>query len=257
MKTLLAALIMSAMGISVAYAVQTNCPENFAGGSAPEYTNKKVALKTRPLCMAEYAVGHSGVTRTPLYAAEHLTKDRLDAGRGLPRTNDFRPDDRLPASERSELLDFARSGYDRGHMVPAADCGTGKSDTFFMSNMIPQNPDNNRNLHNGLELAVRNEVKRIGELFVITGPIFQGDTIQALKGRVLIPTGIYKCLYYPRNNQAGCYVERNAPGMQYNVASVSDVEKAIGINLFPAVQQAVKDRAIQLPAPVQYNKGSR
>lgn len=256
MKKLVAALIISALSITAAYAGQTNCPENFAGGSAPEYTNQKVAAKTRELCNFGYAVGHSGISRGPLWSAEHMTRERLQSGRGLPRANNFRPDTRLPANERAELRDYARSGYDRGHMFCAADSASPgeQSESFLLSNMVPQNQDNNRNLHEGIESAVRKEGKRAGELFVITGPIFQGSNLQALKGRVIIPSGIFKCLYYPRKNQAGCYVEQNAPGMQYNVASVSEVEKVIGISLFPGVASAVKDRAIQLPEPTPDRK---
>jgi endonuclease G len=251
LKNLFAFLLVFIVNCSIAQGGQTSCPENFPGGSAPEYTNPKVAAKTRLLCNEGYAVGHSGVTRTPLWSAEYLTRQRLEAGRGLPRVNAFRPDDRLPASERSELRDFERSGYDRGHMTPSGDAysASSQSATFELSNMVPQDSENNRHLHNGIESAIRKETKRVGDLYVITGPIFEGTSLQALRGRVLIPTGLYKCLYYPRNNQAGCYVERNAPGMDYSVASVREVEKMTGISLFPAVQQAVKDRAIQLPAP--------
>jgi endonuclease G len=254
---LLTALVITALSTLPAYAGQTDCPDYFLGGSSPEYTNQKVAAKTRQLCNDGFAVGHSGVTRTPLWAAERLTRDGLDAGKGLPRTNDFRADDRLPASERSELRDYSRSGFDRGHQVPAADIGKGKSTTFLMSNMVPQNADNNRNLHEGIESSVRKEVRKAGELFVITGPIFDGENLLALRGRVLVPSGLFKCLYYVRLDKAGCYVERNGPGMEYNVASVSQVENAIGINLFPVMAQAVKDRAIQLPEPKPYSKRRR
>jgi endonuclease G, mitochondrial len=259
MKLLTILSLFFALSTSLAFAGQTACPQFFVNGQSPEYLNNKVSAKTRELCNSGYAVGHSGQTRTPLWAAERITRERLEAGRGLPRANDFRPDDRLPASERAELRDYARSGYDRGHQVPAADSASAAEQTqsFLLSNMIPQNANNNRNLHEGIESAVRKEAKKTGELYVITGPLYQGDNLQSLKGRVLVPSGIFKCIFYPRANKAGCYVENNAEGFSYNVASVSEVEKAAGINLFPALPPDVKDRAAQLPVPTPHSQGRR
>lgn len=254
MKIIFGMALVITLNATFAFAGQTSCPQFFVGGSAPEYLNQ-----TRELCNTGYAVGHSGITRTPLWAAEHLTSDRLEAGRGLPRANNFRPDDRLPASERSELRDYSRSGYDRGHMVSAADSASPEeqSESFLLSNMIPQNPNNNRFLHEGIESVTRKEAKKAGELFVITGPIYEGADIKALKGRVLVPTGVFKCLYYPRKQQGSCYVENNAPGMDYNVASIAQVEQRTGVSLFPTVPQSVKNIAVSLPAPTPYNKGRR
>lgn len=242
--TLLALIAMA----SAAFA-QTSCQEQFAGGNAPEITNPKMSVKYRELCNTAYAVGHSGVTRTPLWAAEHLTRDRLLDAKGLKRSNNFRTDTRLPYNERAELSDYARSGYDRGHMAPSADFGDPESqdESFLLSNMIPQAPENNRGIHEGIESAVRKEVKKRGELYVITGPLFQGTRLESLKGKVIIPTGIYKCLYDPNRQEAGCYLEQNAPGTEYSTATVAEIEKQAGINLFPALSADIKNRLMKLP----------
>jgi endonuclease G, mitochondrial len=259
MKLLTILSLSFALSISQAFAGQTSCPQFFPGGSAPEYLNQKVSAKTRQLCNDGYALGHSGVTRTSLWSAEHLTAERLAAGKGLPRAIDFRPDDRLPPSERAELRDYARSGFDRGHQTPAADSATPaeQSQTFLLSNMLPQDAQNNRNLHEGIESAIRKEAKKVGEIYIMSGPLYLGENLQALKGRVLIPSALFKCLYYPRANKAGCFVENNSPGMAYNTASVSEVEQAAGINLFPALPPDVKSRAAQLPTPTPHSKGRR
>jgi len=114
--------------------------------------------------------------------------------------------------------------------------------------MISQEPENNRGIHEGIESVVRKEVKKRGELYVITGPMFQGGQLQALKSRVIIPTGVYKCLYDPTRKEAGCYLEQNAPGADYSTVSVSEIEKLAGINLFPVLTQDVKNRVMRLPA---------
>lgn len=238
----------------------STCTDQFAGGQAPLITNPKMTAKYRQLCNQAYVVGHSGITRTPLWAAEFLTRERLLDAKGLKRSNSFRPDTRLPASERSELSDYARSGYDRGHMVPSADFGdpSSQDESFLLSNMIPQEPENNRGIHEGIESAVRKEVKKRGALYVITGPLFQGARLESLKGRVIIPTAIYKCLYDPSRNEAGCYLEQNAPGSDYSTVTVSEIEKQAGINLFPSLSAETKNRLMRLPvAKPRGRKGNR
>lgn len=246
-------LILAALlNASIAYSGQTACPQFFVGGSAPEETNPKASV--RKLCNEEYSVGHSGKTRSPLWGAERMTRESIEAGKGLPRKNNFRPDPRLPVNERSELRDFAKSGYDRGHLFASRNASTGEaqSESFYLSNVVVQDRENNQNLWEGIEFTVRTLAKSEKDIFIITGPIFAGSD-KALKGRVHIPSAMFKCLYLPLKNQGGCYAANNSPGMDYNIASISQVEQTIGINLFPAIPQAIKDSAITLPAPVPYS----
>lgn len=257
MRGILTQLALILASVSIAFASTTACPEHYFDGQVPTIINTKLAAKTRELCNQGYGVIHSGLTRTPIVGGEHLTRERLEQGRGLPRVNSFHPDYRLPAIERSELKDYARTGYDRGHLVsPSADAFSTESqdETFLLSNMIPQDPDNNRHLHEGIEAAIRKETKKRGDLFVVTGTLYSGDNLQVLKNRVIVPTGIYKCVFDPRRQEAGCYVENNAPGMDCKVASVREVEELAGINIFPALPDAVKGMAMHLPEPKTYRE---
>ncbi len=246
MKPIVIAIILTLLA-SVAFA--DSCRDQFTGGQSPILTNPKLTNKYRELCNLAYAAGHSGITRTPLWSAEHLTRDQLLDARGLKRSNNFRADTRLPYNERAELSDYARSGYDRGHMSPSADFAdqSSQDESFLLSNMIPQEPENNRGIHEKIESAVRREVKRRGELYVITGPLFQGSRLESLKGRVIIPTGIFKCLYDPIRKESGCYLEQNAPGTDYSTVTVAEIEKQAGINLFPALSSDIKNRQMRLP----------
>lgn len=250
----LVALILSA---SLAFAGPTACPQFYLDGVAPEFTNQKLAPKSRELCNEGYAVKHSGITRGPLYAAELLTREGLEAGRGLPRSEAFRPDLRLPASERSELSDFARTGMDRGHVANAADAAsaTAKDETFLLSNMVPQDRNNNRGIWSEIEGAVRKEAKRRGRLYVVTGPLFQGNQIRALKGRVLVPTGLFKAVLDPNRKEAAAYLVDNAPGEGYRVMSIADLENIAGINIFPTLPSQAKDRVMRLPVPTGNKRG--
>ena len=173
----------------------------------------------------------------------------------MERENVFHPDDRLPASERSELRDYVHSGgYDRGHMVPSASAWSleVQHETFALSNMVPQNADNNRGLHAHIEMAVRAFAKRSGELYVITGPLFSGDQIRWLNNRVAIPTQIFKLVYDPRSHRAAAYLEQNAPGSAYKVVSLPDLEALAGIKFMPG---AGVTGVLDLPTPTDHGNG--
>ena len=247
------------MAATIVDAAQTSCPEHFLGGQAPDIINQKLTTKAREVCYSEFGLMHSGVTRTPLYAAEHLTLGRLALAKTMKRHSKFFPDPNIPVSERAELRHYARSGYDRGHMAPSADMPDEKSqqECFSLANMVPQDPANNRGVWEGIESAVRKLAKTRGELYVVTGPIFQGEKLQRIGGAVMVPTLLFKAVYDPRRNEAGAYLVDNDEGAQPQKISVSQLEKLAGISIFPSVSERVKSRAMSLPDPKSYKERRR
>ncbi|MES2830576.1 MAG: DNA/RNA non-specific endonuclease [Pseudomonadota bacterium] len=231
----------------------------FADNKAPIVVRQVLQDKTRQLHFEGFAVLHSGVSRTPLWSAEHLTTQRLHAARELKRKNTYHAQPNLPAEERAELDDYTRSGYDRGHMSPAGDMPDADSqyESFSLANIIPQHPKNNQILWQGIEDATRNIVMGSGELYVVTGPLFEGEQLQRLNGRILVPTAVFKAIYHPARGQAGAYVTANAPGLVYQTLSIAELEARSGINLFPSLSEEIKRRKMQLPVPTPYNGRGR
>ncbi len=241
-----------------AFASATQCPQHFIDGSAPELANPKMAVKTRELCNTSYAVLHSGIARAPLWSAELLTRENIESGRTLKREDNFHPDDRLPMDERAELSDFSRSNYDRGHMLPNKDFGDRQTqfESFSLSNIVAQDPDNNQNLWKNLEEKVRGMAVKRGALYVITGPLFEGKDIKRLNSRVLIPSHIWKIAYDPNKREGAAWLAPNTAGRDYQAMSIADLEKRIGINLLPAVSPADKARQMrstEIPASNRSN----
>ncbi len=231
-------------------AVAAACPQHFLAGTAPALVNPKLTPKTRPICYSEFALLHSGLTRTPLWVAEHLTPQRARDARAINRLNNFHPDPNLPWDERAELSDYIRSGFDRGHMAPAGDMTTpeGMDQSFSLANMVPQNSDNNRNLWESIERAVRDYSEQ-REVYVVTGPIFQGENLQSLKGRVLVPSHIAKAVYDPQQNAGAAYLTPNQAGNEYRVISLAELQQMSGIDPFPQLPEPVKRAAMSLPVP--------
>ena len=245
--------LVSAIVISAAFAqaAETNCPEHFAGGQAPDFINQKLSTKAREVCYSELGLMHSGVTRTPLYSAEHLTREKLARAGRMKRSSKFYPDPNIPASERAELHDYARSGYDRGHIAPSADMPDRRSqqECFSLANMVPQVPENNRGPWGKIESTVRKMAKKRGELYVITGPIFRGSKLQRIGGQVMVPTQLFKAVYDPRRGEAGAYLIDNAENARARRISIAELEKIAGMDIVPSIGGQIKSRAMDLPEP--------
>lgn len=232
----------------------TECPQHFAGAQAPDLIREALAAKTTAICYGGYALLYSGVSHTPLWTAEHLTVERIADARGDQRRNTFHPDPNLPPEARAELVDYKGSGFDRGHMAPSGDMATpeDQNESFSLANMIPQNPRANQGRWAEIESATRDYAVRNGDVYVVTGPIYQpGGTFQRVGGRVIVPTHTYKALYDPKTGGAGAYIMENASTKDYEEVSIAELERRIGISVFPGLPAAAKEAAMPLPKPHQ------
>ena len=154
MRRLLLACLLALTGLAPALAAAaTACPEHYAQGQPPAITRESLKARTRELCFRAFAVMHSGLSRTPLWAAEHLVRDNVQAARELVRKDSFRAETRLPAADRAELADYARSGFDRGHLAPNGDMPDpdSQAESFSLANMVPQVHANNAGVWAGIE----------------------------------------------------------------------------------------------------------
>ena len=237
------------------------CDQIFAGGQPPVLLNAKLSERTTILCNDAFVVLASGVTRGPLWSAEHLTATGVAQARITARTGTFHDDERLPLDDRAMLSDYVRSGFDRGHMAPSGDKPNqgAQQQSFSLTNIVPQTAVLNRDVWEGIESAVRHLAESRGELYVVTGPIFQGDQVQSLKGRVLVPTTIWKAVYDPTTHGAAAYRCTNVTRPRCVIGSISALTSETGIDPFPAISWLTKHLAMTLPQPEpsRYHKRRR
>jgi endonuclease G len=255
-RALLAAGLLAAAGAH-AQLQDASCPLHYMGGRAPQITNPKLAPNTRALCFNVFGVMHSGITRTPLWSAEHLRADNVEAAQDLSREDSFHAESRLPPAQRAELADYARSGFDRGHMAPNGDMPDRSSqrDSFSLANIVPQDGENNRHTWAAIEGAVRSMAKREGDLYVITGPAFLGANVRQV-GKVLVPSHLYKVVYSPRQKAGAAWFIENQAGARPNVIPIAELERIVGINLLPALNERDKERMLRLPK-IRENAGGK
>lgn len=214
-----------------------SCPQHFAGGVPPV---TPAAPKLRELCFDQFAVLHSGNTKTPVYVAERLNRQILQAAQGLKRTDKFYADARLPRSERAELDDYRGSGWSRGHMAPAGDMGTpaAMAQSFSLANMVPQDPKQNSGPWAKIEEDTRRYVMRAqGDVFVITGPVFEPDAQRIGAGGVAVPSHLFKLVYDPTTGKSWAHWQENGLGaLAGRPIKYEDLARRTGINLLPSAE---------------------
>ena len=236
----------------VALAQPSACPQFFPGGEPPALVNPQLGQRATLLCNDAYAVLASGVTHGAIWSAERLTKASLAAARDTSRNGEFHADDRLPRADQAQLDDYRRSGYDRGHMTPSGDMpdGQAQQQSFSLANIVPQTAELNRGPWVGIESAVRRLAVRRGELYVVTGPAFQGQRVQSIgPGDVLVPSATWKAIHDPRSGGTGAYLCSNAAAPSCQVVSVAALARDTGVDPFPAVPDGAKQVAMALPPP--------
>jgi endonuclease G len=112
------------------------------------------------------------------------------------RTEDWNADLSLPpAWDLISPSSYKGSGYDRGHMIPSDDRTKNtrdNSETFQMTNILPQAPDNNRGAWVELEKYARELVRQGNELYIVAGGVGQKGAIA--RGKVTIPARTWKVI---------------------------------------------------------------
>lgn len=220
---------------------------------------EKTKLATRFLCRdGVYALNFEVSTRTAQWVVEHLRATDLDQ-RDAVRQEDFRPDPDM-GMWSPRLEDYRDSGWDRGHLAPADDYREDPvkmSQSFYLTNIVPQNAIMNRGVWGQLEKVTRALAKTRGEVWVTTGPVFYQGQIMGHVGLakdskppppltrdsqlrmarpVSIPTHLYKVIVDPKAGQAWAFIVPNAgvtaPITKYRVP-VAVVEAATGLRFFP------------------------
>ena len=228
MKFLATFLLFSSLWLPLsALALFDQCQDLFPAQQIPS-----TAQAGRNLCFDDFAIYYSPSDKKPIYTIERLNSEQLQAPHPR-RTNQFYEEARLPAHERALLADYRGSGYDRGHNVPAGDMTTerGMAQSFSLANMMPQARQNNQGIWaKRVEEATRMYIKRAqGDVYVFTGSMGHAGTIG--KGKVTIPSHLYKLVYDPAKKLAWAYWVENTDDAQMSAPiSYAELIQKTGID---------------------------
>lgn len=186
----------------------------------------------------DYTLSYNEKAEQPSWVAYELDSNEIYGP--AKRKNNFRADSSISTGSAT-LADYKGSGYDRGHLCPAADqeeSVEAMSDSFYMSNMSPQAPDFNRGIWADLEAVIRNFADTNGKIYVATGPILTDgpyDTIGANK--VAIPNYYYKVILdysEPEIKSIGFILpnEGSNKSLESFATTINEVERETGLDFF-------------------------
>lgn len=245
-------VLAAAGGNDGAQAQQTGvgaCSKLVEGFGAPRSNKDERSGEYEFICHSEFLVRHNNKSKTPDLVVERLTRDLVTGTNSRPHVN-FKPDPKLDADETATDDKYRRSLYARGHQAASADFKSDKDlmiDTFVFSNAVPQEGGGfNSSIWRQFEDRVQKLVKARGEIYVITGPVYQkpggGEVViprdqnpcgqeirlpdlarNAICGGpsggppnqtcgedgIAIPAGLFKILFDPSMNRMNAYVMPN------------------------------------------------
>lgn len=233
-------------------ASDTACPQFFQGNQAPDLIDDSLAERTTVICNEAYSLIASGVTKGPLWSAEHLTAAQIADAQNTPRKDAFHAETAIPVADRAELADYKGSGYDRGHMTPSGDepDATAQKQSFSLANMVPQNHTLNTGKWERIETTLRTMATQDGEVFVVTGPAFDGPTPDTIGAdAVVVPNYTWKAIYDPGEGGAAAWRCSNVDAPVCTVVSINTIIDETGIDPFPSLSATVKAKPISLPLP--------
>jgi len=210
-----------------------------------------IALQAQSIEVPDYTIGifikhenfcllYSEKHEQPYWVAYTLTKETLV----LPydRKGSFRRDLKVYSGTASNE-DYAKSGYNRGHLAPSRDFPTNTEETYFYSNVSPQAPSFNTGVWKRLEDYVRVMATKADTLYIVTGPIF-GASIEAIgPNKVTVPTAFYKVLLYKTSKDsvqaAGFIVPHrvSSDDLKSFMVPVDSIEEITDIDFFSSLPE--------------------
>lgn len=262
-------LFGSAWASSVQGKPNPDCPQ-FAPWGYPQASDPKVIRRAFHLCKGFYSSYYDPATKTPLWVAHRIGAEAISGA--SERTDDFRQDPEIPRPAMPSGSDYARSGFDQGHMAPAKDFSAlgreAMSESFLFSNILPQRPESNRLSWSALESMARFWARDRGEIYSVTGPVYADGQALALlgKSKVAAPTHLFKILIDPARGEAIAFVLPNGPipgapatardaarwiePLSRHVVSIRQIEAWTGLDFHPLLTPGSSEMVEAAPAPI-------
>ena len=158
---------------------------------------------TTVICRKGYILEHDNKAKIPAWVSYVLMPEHTIGC--IKRSNAFAPDMSLPFDFRSSIKDYAKSGYDIGHLANGADMAWDivvEKDSFILSNMTPQLPGFNRGIWKKLEDQTRAFSKnRNHNLLIYVGPIYNYTQDKIIGNNVIVPHAFFKIIIDLETNE--------------------------------------------------------
>lgn len=191
-----------------------------------------------------YALSYLEKYEIPEWVAWELTANRLNQ-EWVQRTNNFRPDPKVETGSATPD-DYRNTRFDRGHLVPAADMAFSEeamSETFYLSNIAPQDPAFNKGVWRELEELTRDWAKRFKHLYVVTGPVFNAPVKFWIgENQVAVAPAFYRVILdldEPEKKAVAFVIpnQLSTERIETYATTIDEVENLTGIDFFPNLME--------------------
>lgn len=196
-----------------------------------------------------YTLSYREEYEVPEWVAYELTREEVTT-LAVERKDNFR-EDKTVSTGSATLQDYKKSGYDRGHMAPAADfrwSAEAMDDTFYLSNMCPQTHAFNAGIWSDLESAIRSMAYEDGSIYVVTGPVLTDGPYDTIgENDVAVPSYFYKVVldYSEPTLKAIGFIlphENSKNPLSYFAVTVDEVEERTGLDFFPLLPDNTEEK---------------
>lgn len=202
-------------------------------------------------------IGYDIEAKQATWVAYTLKKSDLEGD--AKRKNNFKIDPKLTENQSAKDEDYYKSGFDRGHLAPAADMTVSQEcmdQSFYYSNISPQLPGHNRGVWKRLESEVRDWAIQYDSVVVVTGAIVDKENDERLgESKVCIPKFYYKALLIKKGSELYTigFVLANASFKEelttFSV-TIDDLEDQTGLDFFPTIGKKVQG---QIESQIEYD----
>lgn len=196
-----------------------------------------------------YSLAYSFDYKQAKWLGYKLTYSML-LNKNANRKNKFKPDPKVKKGSAMNS-DYLKSGYDKGHMCPAADMSFNQNamdETFYLSNISPQNPKLNRGKWKDLEELTRKWISKTDTAyFIITGPIFSDTSKTIGLNKVVVPDFYFKIVFdftLPEIKMIAFIMPNTfcSESIKNYIVSVDDIENVTGIDFFPLLDKNIQEK---------------
>ncbi len=191
-----------------------------------------------------YTLEYSEVHEQPRWTAHMLTRERVQGDR---KRESLFYEDTMVVTGTATAEDYRKSGYSRGHMVPAGDMkwdSVAMHESNYYSNITPQLADLNNGAWNRVENRVRQWAKMYDTLYVYTGPVLRSGLPSIGRNHVSVPEYFWKVVYCPCMGKAIAFLLPNRrcdEDIRTFVISVRKLEQLTGIDFFPRMPSKIQN----------------
>ena len=254
---IIAAVLYFVNGGAIEYDADETTTEEQTSDDSPKFFGLTDYLPTSTtgqiITHNHYTISYSEKHKQPEWVAYELTRDMVLKTTAERGDMGFLPDPNIDKDLAVISSDYTGSGYDRGHLLPAQDMASDEKamkETFFMSNVSPQEPDFNRGVWKSLESHVRDWAAEFDHIYVVTGPVLTKRAKKRFpksKKYIPVPHSFYKILldFHGNDIKAIAFWMKNEESDYPLIAfatTIDEIEAETGIDFFSKLPDDIEDK---------------